>query len=318
MPAGGGDQPAPAVGCIWMARAHRRPAQSLFEETEGVLHGETTQVPVPETAQICGERPADPGQPQWVGWQLFVGQAFDLNADHAEVRIGCTADMQVGPGVDRDRAIGRVVELPRELWRTMGAGLSQPKRLTMQARSAAAWAPFGSPVHDATFDQAHQQVSVHFGHGQPRQVVAAVQRHDRTRRVGSLSVAHGGDLLERDLGGRLGRRSAAVHLQRQHPAASRIRNRCQPLVRPGWHDSALRPTWQRAIFPGAVSAGARRWTWPVGAVDDPHRATCDDGIVRQCACEQRPHRPDIDEAVRQRIARARPLTTERRGQTESH
>src|SRR5262245_15721104 len=53
-PAGGGDEPAPSVGCIRVARAYRRPAKGLFEEPEGVLHGEATQVPVPHDAQVRG------------------------------------------------------------------------------------------------------------------------------------------------------------------------------------------------------------------------------------------------------------------------
>src|SRR6516225_7302672 len=77
LPACGSNEPAPSVGCIRVARAYRRPAKGLFEETEGVLHGETPQVPMPEDAQVSAQRPADPSQPQWVGWQLFVGQPFD-------------------------------------------------------------------------------------------------------------------------------------------------------------------------------------------------------------------------------------------------
>ena len=44
----------------------------------------------------------------------------------------------------------------------------------------------------------------------------------------------------------------------------------------------------------------------------------DDRVIRQRVCEQLPHCRGIDEAVRQRIACARPLTTERRGKTEPH
>src|SRR6516225_2024916 len=44
----------------------------------------------------------------------------------------------------------------------------------------------------------------------------------------------------------------------------------------------------------------------------------DDRVIRQRVWEQLPHCRGIDEAVRQRIACARPLTTERRGKTEPH
>src|SRR5262245_13723921 len=110
LPARAGNQPGPPVGCLRVARANRRPAERLFEDAERVLHGETTQIPAPQHAQVSRERTADPGQPQRPRWQLLVGQALNLGADHAERRTRCTTHMQIGPEIDLDLAVERVIE----------------------------------------------------------------------------------------------------------------------------------------------------------------------------------------------------------------
>ena len=143
LPAGTGNQPGPAVGCIGVARADGRPTERLFEEAEGMLHREATQIPAPQAGQVSRQRTADPGQPQWAGWQFLLGQALDLDADHAERRIWRAAHVQVGPDVDRDGAIQRVLKLARTLRLTMRLLVDQSKRLAVQARSAAARTPFG-------------------------------------------------------------------------------------------------------------------------------------------------------------------------------
>src|SRR5712691_565030 len=47
LPAGAGDQPGPTVSGICVAGTGRGPAEGLFEEAEGMLDGETSQIPVP-------------------------------------------------------------------------------------------------------------------------------------------------------------------------------------------------------------------------------------------------------------------------------
>ena len=110
LPARAGNQPGPPVGCLGVARANRRPAQRLLEEAERVLHREATQVPAPHYAQIKRQWTADPGQPQGPRWQLLVGQALHLNADDAKRSIRRTADVEVGPDINLDRAVERVIE----------------------------------------------------------------------------------------------------------------------------------------------------------------------------------------------------------------
>lgn len=47
LPESHGQEPAPAIGSLGIPRADRRPAERLFQEAEGVLHGEAAQVPAP-------------------------------------------------------------------------------------------------------------------------------------------------------------------------------------------------------------------------------------------------------------------------------
>src|SRR5215207_9867229 len=107
LPAGASHQPGPTVGCVRVAGADGGPAERLLEKAEGVLDGETPQIPTPQHAQVSRQRTADPGQPQGPRWQLLVGQALDLHADHAERRIRCTSHMQIDPGVNLHAAVGR-------------------------------------------------------------------------------------------------------------------------------------------------------------------------------------------------------------------
>src|SRR5690349_16370397 len=60
LPAGGRDQPGPAIGCCRVTRSNRGPTEGLFEEAEGVLDGKAPQVPAPEHTQVGGQRTADP------------------------------------------------------------------------------------------------------------------------------------------------------------------------------------------------------------------------------------------------------------------
>ncbi len=71
--------------------------------------------------------------------------------------------------------------------------IDQPKRLTMQTRSPAAWMAFWGAIHDAALDQAHQQVRIHSGVCQGLQVIAAVERHDRTWCIRALGGAYRGN-----------------------------------------------------------------------------------------------------------------------------
>src|SRR5258707_6183146 len=87
LPAGGSDQPGPTVSGVCVARADGSPAEGLLEEAEGMLDGETSQVPAPQHAQVSRQWAADPSQPQGPRGQLFVGQALDLHAHHAEGSI---------------------------------------------------------------------------------------------------------------------------------------------------------------------------------------------------------------------------------------
>ena len=102
LPTGARHQPTPSVGGLRIAWAHGGPTEGLLEEPEGVLNGETAQIPVPEDAQVSWQRTADPGQPQWVWSLLHLWQAFDLDADHAERRARRAANMQVTPDIDVD------------------------------------------------------------------------------------------------------------------------------------------------------------------------------------------------------------------------
>ena len=110
LPTGGGHQTRPAVGSRWVARADGGPAEGLFEKAKGVLDGEPPQVPAPQHAQVGWERTADPGEPERSRWQLLVGQAFDLDAHDAERGIRRAGDVELGPGIDLDFAVGGVVQ----------------------------------------------------------------------------------------------------------------------------------------------------------------------------------------------------------------
>src|SRR5712692_3268971 len=100
--------------------------------------------------------------------------------------------------------------------------VGQPKRLTMQTWPTTAGTPFGGAIHHALLSQADQQVSVHFGVSQGLKVIATIQRHHWPRCTHVLGGAHRGILLERDLGGRCRRRSATLHVQRQHPTVAPV------------------------------------------------------------------------------------------------
>src|SRR2546425_5231960 len=219
LPTGTGDQPGPTVGCLRVAGADGGPAERLLEEAEGVLDREASQVPAPHHAQVHWQWTTDPGQPQVPRRQLFVGQALDLDADHAEGSIWRATHVELGPDIDRDSAVRGVVQLSRTLRVAIGGFVHQPKRLAMQARPPTAGMLFGSAIHHALLGEADQQVGVHFGVRQGLKIVATVERYDWTRCTRALGFAHSGDLLKRHLGRRLRRRSAALHVQRQHPTA---------------------------------------------------------------------------------------------------
>jgi hypothetical protein len=247
------DQPAPAIGCVGMAGANVSPAERLLEETEGVFHGEATQLPTPEHAQVSRQRTADPGQPQGPGWQPLIGQALDLDADHAEGCMWCAAHVELGPDVDADDAVGRVVQLTRSLRLAIHGLVRQPKWRTMQAWSTTTELSFGGAIHDALLGQAHQHVSVDFSDCQGLQVVASVERDHGPRLTGWLRFPHRDDLIQGHVRRRLGRRSTPLYIQRQHPAASRIRHSNQPL----WYAQAgTTPFWAQ---PGSGRYSQVRW-----------------------------------------------------------
>src|SRR5438132_3614655 len=152
LPASASNQPGPPVGRLCVAWADRGPTECLLEEAEGVLDGESPQIPAPHNAQVSRQRTADPGQPQGPRWQLLVGQALDLDADHAERRLWRATYVELGPHIDADGAVRRVVQLRGLLRLAMCARVRQPKRLTVQPRPAAAWVLFGSAVHHAALD----------------------------------------------------------------------------------------------------------------------------------------------------------------------
>jgi hypothetical protein len=205
----------------------------------------------------------------------------------------------------------------RLLGLAMCALVGQSKRLTMQARPSPTWVLFWRAIHDAAFDQAHQEIGVDGGVCQSLEVVPTIERYHWAGCVCGSSLAHPGDLLEGDRRRRLRRRSTTVHIQRQHPAASRLRHRHQPLIRPGRHNAVLRPTWQRPILPRPIGARACRWPRPVGAVDHPHRSAVDHRRIRQRSGKQAAQLADVDRAIRQCVARARPSPTKCGRQAES-
>ena len=281
LPAGGSDQPAPAIGCCRVSRADGSPTERLLEEAERVLDGEAAQIPAPQHAQVSRQWTADPGQPQRPRWQLFVGQALDLDAHHTEGSVRRTSHVEIGPSVDTDFAIGSVDQSGRLLRLAMRVFFCQPKWLTMQARSPAAWMPFGGAIHHAVFGQAHQEVRVDGAVCQGLQVIPTVERDHWAWCTGGLRLTHSGDLVERHLRRGLRRRSATLHVQRQHPTASYIWHGHQPLIGPGRHDAALGPAWQRPILPGPIGAGACGWTRPVGPVNHPQWSAIDHSRVCQ-------------------------------------
>jgi uncharacterized protein involved in outer membrane biogenesis len=85
-----------------VARADGGPAERLFEEAEGVLHGEAPQVPAPQHAQVGWERAANPGQPQGPRWQLLLRETFNLDAHDAERGIRRAGYVEICPGIDLD------------------------------------------------------------------------------------------------------------------------------------------------------------------------------------------------------------------------
>src|SRR5438105_5930347 len=250
LPAGSRNQPAPAISCVGVARANSSPAQRLLEKAERMLDGEAPQIPAPQHAQVSRQWTADPGQPQRPRWQLFVGQALDLDAHHTEGSVRRTSRVEIGPSVDTDFAIGSVDQSGRLMRLAMRVFFCQPKWLTMQARSPAAWLPFGGAIHYAVFGQAHQEVRVDGAVCQGLQVIPTVERDHWAWCTGGLRLTHSGDLVERHLRRRLRRRSATLHVQRQHPTASYIWHGHQPLIGPGRHAAALGPAWQRPILTG--------------------------------------------------------------------
>ena len=141
--------------------------------------------------------------------------------------------------------------------------------------------PFWGAIHHAVFGQAHQEVRVDRAVCQGLQVIPTVERDHWAWCTGGLRLTHSGDLVERHLGRRLRRRSATLHVQRQHPTASYIWHGHQPLIGPGRHDAALGPAWQRPILPGPIGAGACGWTRPVGPVNHPQWSAIDHSRVCQ-------------------------------------
>jgi hypothetical protein len=107
------------------------------------------------TLRSAGSGPTDPSQPQGPRWQFLVGQALDLDADHAERSIRRATHVELSPHIYLDCAVHRVIELGRTLRLAMCGFVDQPKRLPMQARPPAAWTLFGGTIHDAALDQTH-------------------------------------------------------------------------------------------------------------------------------------------------------------------
>ena len=111
LPTGSSHQARPAIGSRWVARADRGPAEGLFEKAEGMLDGETPQVPTPQHAQVGWKRTADPGEPERPRWQLLVRQTLHLYAHDAERGLRCAGDVEIGPGIDLDCAVGDMLQL---------------------------------------------------------------------------------------------------------------------------------------------------------------------------------------------------------------
>jgi hypothetical protein len=133
LPAGAGDEPGPAIGGIRVAGMDGGPAEGLFEQTERLLDREAPQISAPHCAQVRWQRTTDPRQPQWPRRQLCVGQALDLDTDHAEGSIRRAADMQAGPDIDLHGAVGGVGQVSRLLF-----GRACPLRPAERACRAAA------------------------------------------------------------------------------------------------------------------------------------------------------------------------------------
>ena len=103
----------------------------------------------------------------------------------------------------------------------MGRVIGQPKRLTVQARPSTTSVLLRRAIHDAVFGQAHQQVGVDAccAPGFPGRSRCRASPPAVAPSVG-LGATDRRDLVQSDLGGRLRRRSAPPHLERQHPTAS--------------------------------------------------------------------------------------------------
>jgi len=71
------------------------------------------------------------------GWQLLVGEAFDLDAHDAERGIWCASHVEIRPGINPHFAVGGVAQSLCVLHVAVGIDIGQPKGLTMQARPAA-------------------------------------------------------------------------------------------------------------------------------------------------------------------------------------
>jgi hypothetical protein len=106
----------------------------------------------------------------------------------------------------------------------MRRSVGQPKRLAMQPRPSATRVLLGTAIHHAVFGQAHQEVGIDRVPGEGFQIVAAVERHHRPRRVCRLGATDRRDLVQRHLRRRPRRRSTPSHLERYDPAASRLRH----------------------------------------------------------------------------------------------
>jgi hypothetical protein len=111
-----------------------------------------------------------------------------------------TADVEVGPDIDLDRAVERVIESTGPLRDSVGALVGRAKRLAMQARPTRPGRPCGSAIEHAALDQANQEIGIHCGVGQRLQVLATIQCHHRTWRISALDDAYLGDLCQGDLG----------------------------------------------------------------------------------------------------------------------
>ncbi len=136
------------------------------------------------TLKSAGSGPPIQASQSGRGGNFLCRETFNLDAHDAERGLRRAGDVELGPGIDLDFAIGGVVQALCALWLAVGRVVGQPKRLTVQTRPSATSVLLRSTIDHAVFGQAHQQIGVDGAARQGFQIVAAVERHYRPWRVG--------------------------------------------------------------------------------------------------------------------------------------